>query len=144
MARKENVMLTKTIPAAALALLIGLGALTGPAFAEGRGSFSFFFAPKTEKGAERLERRLGALSQLQEARNRARISQRGSDNAAQVSQSGEGNTAAIFQRGRGHTAIVDQQGTGNTLGVFQFGKGTSSSTSQIGDGRTGVLFQGGW
>jgi hypothetical protein len=134
-------MTTKLWKAAALAVLIGFAPVaTAPAYAGG--SFTVQITPKG-KGAQKLEKGLSVLSKLQEARNRAKVDQKGSNNAAYVGQSGNSNNALVVQRGKGHSADVSQSGNNNALGVFQFGKNTSSSTTQTG-GQSGLIIQGGW
>lgn len=136
-------MITRFWKAAALATLIGFTpvvAATVPAHAGG--SFTIAITPKGKK-AEKLQKGLSVLSKIQQARNQAKVDQKGSNNAAYVDQSGNGNNALVVQRGKGHSASVSQSGNNNALGIIQFGKNTSSSTTQTG-GQSGLIIQGGW
>jgi hypothetical protein len=136
-------MSTKFWKAAALAALIAIApAITATAPANAGGSFTIAITPKGKK-AEKLQKGLSVLSKIHEARNRAKVDQKGSNNAAYLGQSGNGNNALVVQRGKGHSASVSQSGNNNALGVFQFGKNTSSSTTQTG-GQSGLIIQGGW
>ncbi len=136
-------MRTRHWKAAAMALLMGVTPAIYTSAPANAGSVTIKVTPKG-KPAKAVKKGLTFLSRVQEARNRVRVEQYGSDNGAYVSQSGGGNWLGVFQRGSGHTATASQDGNNNTLGIFQFGKNTSTNTAQTGDGEFGLIFQGGW
>ncbi len=139
--------LTKT--AAALAVLVGLGAFQIPAPAEAGGSVTMMLTPGGDAGdlintGLRIYGMTQQYKQAKKSKNKATVKQKGVNNAAALSQKGAGNYGLVYQKGKGHTATAAQGGYNNALGIFQFGKKTNLDVGQYGVGQTGIILQGGW
>ena len=111
-----------------------------PAMAKG---FNFTVTPRGES-AHAIRTGLTIYGIARDLRNRARTSQRGSDNGAAISQHGRGNSAVVVQRGRANSGTISQNGNDNYYGLFQFGRRNSSNIVQTGNGKLGLTVQGGW
>ena len=127
----------------ALALAATLAGLVPAAPAQAGGSITFTLLPQG-RDAQIIRDGLMIYSLFQDAKNRAKVDQKGRNNAAAIAQSGRGHYAQVFQRGQDHRATIDQSGYGNALAVFQFGKGANAHAVQNGAGQVGLVFQHGW
>ncbi len=116
-----------------------------PQPAEAGGRIGFTVSPKGQDAELiRTGLELYSLTRSLRKKNRARVSQQGSDNGAAIAQHGDNNNAAIFQRGRGNSGSISQNGNNNAFALFQFGKRGNTSVTQNGDGNAGLRFEGGW
>jgi len=140
--------MVRALTIAALAAMIGLGALGLPASASA-GGITVMLTPDGES-ADIIQQGLRIYSMVREQKekkkkkNHAHVDQKGGDNAAALSQKGVDNYGVIVQRGHDHTATVAQEGEHNAFGLFQFGHNTNLDVVQDGRGQVGLVLQGGW
>jgi len=124
---------TKTIAAAATALLIGIS----PAMAGNQ--ISFGFAPSDPDQAQMLGLGLSVFSLVQGmSGNGGNAYQNGNGNSAGFNQNGSGNNGVIYQEGNGHSGTIQQTGNNNSCGLFQFGQVTDAQCQQYGNGQSGI------
>ena len=129
-------------PLAVLLPLLTLGAGFTAAPAEA-GQVTLHIRPHG-RDAQALRQGLQLFGLFQNFKNRARVSQSGSNNAAGIAQYGRGDTAAIFQNGSGNSGGIVQRGNNDALALFQFGKHNTTTAEQNGNGEVGIVLQGGW
>ncbi|WP_417580344.1 curlin [Pelagibacterium sp.] len=129
----------KTLKAAGLALVIGLGTLSAPAVA---GQLSINLNPANAEQRQMMQTGLG-LYALYNGIQSGSITQSGFDNIAGLSQAGGGNLGVVHQEGNNHNGTLNQHGGNNSYGLFQFGEGTSAHVDQSG-GQSGLGFVFGW
>ncbi|WP_184400692.1 curlin [Rhizobium sp. BK650] len=124
-----------------LAWCLGPAAVSVPAYAGGRISFSL--APDNAEDANLFSTGLRVYSLYRDLKD-ADIRQLGRGNAAGIAQAGRGNLGFIRQRGNGHSATLRQNGNNNAYGIFQYGRNTETDVVQDGDNGSGATFSYGW
>jgi len=137
-----NCKITNTLGTAAIAALLGVSALAGPAAAGG--SIAYYLSPRTAQDAQVMDLGLRAYSLYNGLRNGAHIRQVGRNNNAGIGQNGNGNLGIVRQQGNSHSATLQQAGNGNSYGIFQFGRDTDTTVVQGGDGQSGAALLFGW
>lgn len=126
---------------AAATVMVGQAALTEPASAGGRVSWTY--APSDRDASSALSMGLQAYGLINDLRS-GEIRQKGRNNRAGLGQNGRGNLGIVQQRGDGHSGTLQQNGDNNAFGLFQFGRGTDDHVVQNGDGGSGTTFSYGW
>lgn len=128
---------TRTLAAAATAIVIGATSLATPAMAGGQ--FSLSFAPQNSDQQQVLGLGLLMLSLVNGVSDSgANVRQNGNLNSAGFNQNGRGNTGLIVQDGNGHHGTVEQQGNNNNCALLQFGQNTRGRCAQFGNNQSSL------
>src|SRR5690606_15884275 len=115
--RQMTTRFTKTIAAAATAIMLGMSA--APAMAGGQIAIGFSPTDPDQAQALGMGRTMFPVIEGM-SRPGPTAYQNGFGNAAGIARHGSGNHGLIFQDGNGHNGPIDQNGNNNSCGLFQF------------------------